>query len=258
LERSEKAVIIYIFGLNTLLKPFTNPPMKKAILSLLFIFSILQLKAQSLEVSVQAGTGVSHYVGAGTVSSTVLNINGQQHTGYPNGDGNRNATIFSGDIQLQYAFKCNFILGLQMGYEALGSKVDITGISTNPLTPATGSFTDRLNYINLNPFVGYRFNLKNVSLDVMPGLDFAIGTSGKQTGKAIADDNVVYNSSSLNGKPDADVRAKLGLAAYYKKFGITASYSHGFVDFNSGLLADGPVPSMRIEIFRLGLSYRIK
>jgi len=232
--------------------------MKRIYLSLLLIFCAIQLKAQSFEVSVQVNTGVSHYSGAGTLSSTFLNVDEQQHTGYPNGDGNRNAITFGADIQLQYTSRHNFILGLQTGYEALGSKIDITSIGS-PGTPATGSFTDHLNYINLNPYIGYRFKLSKVRLDVMPGLDFAFGASSKQTGKAVTNDNVTYTASDITyGGPKSDVRVRLGLAAYYQKFGITASYSHGLTDFNSGALADGPVPSLHLEVLRIGLSYRIK
>ncbi len=231
--------------------------MKKIYLSILLIFCAIQLKAQSFEVSVQANTGLSHYTGAGTVSSTFLNVYEQQRTGYPNGDGNRNATIFGADIQWQYISRHNFILGLQTGYEALGSKIDITSIGS-PGTPATGSFTDRLNYINLNPYIGYRFKLSKIRLDVMPGLDFALGIHGSETGKAITNDNVTYTSDGANGTTRSDVRLRLGLAAYYQKFGITASYSHGLADFNSGALSDSVLPSLRFEVMRIGLSYRIK
>jgi hypothetical protein len=232
--------------------------MKKIYLSLLFIFCAIQLKAQSFEVSVQANTGLSHYSGTGTLSSTFLNADDQTHTGYPNGDGNRNAAIFGADIQWQYISRHNFILGLQTGYEALGSKVDITSIGS-PGTPATGSFTDHLNYINLNPYVGYRFKLSKVRLDVMPGLDFALGIHGSQGGKATTNNNVTYTASdNINGTTKSDVRLRLGLAAYYQKFGITASYSHGLANFNSGALSDSVLPTLRVEVLRIGLSYRIK
>lgn len=231
--------------------------MKKVILSFLLVLSIIELKAQSFEISAQANTGLSHYTGAGTVSSTFLNADEQSHTGYPNGTGNRNAVIFGADIQWQYIAKCNFIFGIQTGYEALGSKIDITSINS-PGTPATGTFTDHLNYINLNPYFGYRFKLSRIKLDVMPGLDFALGIHGSETGKAVTNDNVTYTANDINGTTRSDVRLRLGLAAYYQKFGITVSYAHGLADFNSGALSDSVLPTLRVEVVRVGLSYRIK
>ena len=231
--------------------------MKRIYLSILLIFCAVQLKAQSFEISLQANTGLSHYTGASTVSNTFLNVDAQQHTGYPNGVGNKNATIFGADIQWQYVAKSDVIAGIQTGYEALGSKVGITSIGY-PDAPASGSFTDHLNYINLNPYVGYRFKLSKVRLDVMPGLDFALGIHGDETGKAITNDNVTYTSNGSNGTTRSDVRLRLGLAAYYQKFGITASYAHGLTDFNSGLASDSVLPTLRFEVMRIGLSYRIK
>jgi len=231
--------------------------MRKIILSSLFILGITAAKAQSFEISLQANTGVSHFSGAGTVSSTFLNADDQSHTGYPNGDGNRNAAIFGADIQWQYVAKCNFIFGVQTGYEALGTKVDISSVGS-PGTPATGSFTDHLNYINLNPYIGYRFKLSKVKLDVMPGLDIALGVHGSETGKAITNDNVTYTADDVNGTTRSDARVRLGLAAYYQKFGITASYSHGLTDFNSGALSDSVLPTINLNVIRIGLSYRIK
>ena len=235
--------------------------MKKAIITFLIISSCISvLKAQTSEFSVQANTGLSHFLGTGTLNSTFLNADGQQHTGYPNGSGNKNAVIFGGNIQWQYTFKCNFLLGLQAGYEALGSKINISSVYSEGVPmPATGSFTEHLNYINLNPFIGYRFDVDKVHLDVMPGLDIALGLNSKLTGKAVTNNNVVYSPSSvINGKPDDDVRIRLGLAAYYQRFGIIASYSRGLADFNSGEIADAPVPAMHLEAFRLGISYQIK
>ena len=234
--------------------------MKKIFLCLLLALITIEVKAQSFEISGQVNTGVSHYVGAGTVSSTFLNVDPQTHTGYPNGDGNRNAVIFGADIQWQYTAKSNFILGLQTGYEALGSKIGINSVFNEGANePATGTFTDHLNYINLNPYFGYRFKLNKVKLDIMPGLDFALGVHGSESGKATTNDNTTYNASDVaNGTTRSDVRLRFGLVAYYQKFGITASYAHGITDFNSGAVSDSVLPTLRVEVIRIGLSYRLK
>jgi len=238
--------------------------MKKILLIITLIFIITLAKAQSFEVSVQANGGLSGYFGNSTVSATNLNVdNATNHTGYPNGTGNVLAFSYGADIQWQYTFKSRFILGLQTGYEILASKVDINGVydgNGSGETSATGYAEDHDGFINISPYIGYRFNLHKVRLDVLPGFDLAFGVNSWHTVNVTASDNTYYNKHTDNiyGNPDNDVRVRLGLAAYYQKFGITASYSRGLTNFNSGALADGPVPPLYRQVFRLGLSYRIK
>jgi len=232
--------------------------MRKIYLSLLFVFSIVIVKAQSSEFSVQANSGFSHYTGSGTVGSTFLNNAPQSHSGYPNGDGNLNATIYGFDAQWQYIFKCNFILGLQAGYEAIGSKVNINGVDAEGgEISATGSVTNRADYINVNPYIGFRFNINKVRFDIMPGLDLAFGVGSQQSGTIKASNGTYYNENDNFSSAKDDVRLRLGLAAYYKKFGITAGYSHGLVNFNADEFADKPVPALRINVIRIGISYII-
>jgi hypothetical protein len=237
--------------------------MKKILLSLLLVFSILGLKAQTSEFSIQANGGMSHDVGNGTVSSTNLNVDGgNSHGGYPNGDGNRYAFSYGLGLQWQYVFKCNFLLGLQAGYEVVSNKVNIDGVydGASTETPATGYVTDHNGFININPSIGYRLHFNKVRFDILPGFDIALGMHGSETVNVKASDNTYYNRplNDLNSKPTDDFRLRLGLAAYYKKFGINASYSHGLHNYNSDELADEPVPALNVNVIRLGISYRIK
>jgi hypothetical protein len=54
------------------------------------------------------------------------------------------------------------------------------------------------------------------------------------------------------GAPKTDLGLKLGLAAYYSRFGLYTSYSYSFTNN----FADG-AGSLHTEIFRSGISYRI-
>ncbi len=248
--------------------------MKKAFLIISIIFSVIQAKAQSLEFSVQANSGMSHFTGATTLKNTFLNgANTQDHTGYPNGTGNIYAPGFGAGFQLQYTFKSGFLAGAQAGFEQFSSKVDINGVYDNSMVlyanvnggsgveevPATGHVTDHLDYINLNPYIGYRFLLNKVKLDLLPGIDIALGTGSSETVNVKASDGTYYNRSSLtSGKPSTDVRMRMGAVAYYYNWGITASYSKGLKDFNSGRLSDSVLPPLHSELFRIGLLYRLK
>jgi hypothetical protein len=251
--------------------------MKKALLIILFVFAFIQLKAQSLDFSIQANSGFSHLTGESTLRNAPLNgSSAESHAGYPNGTGNLSAPDLGADLQLQYTFKCGFILGAQAGFEQFSSKININGVYGsydapvlfyNINTPypgttfvsATGHATDHWDYIYINPYFGYRFAFKKVKLDVLPGFDIAAGTSSSETVNVKASDGSYYNKSTLPSyKPATDVRPRIGLAAYYQLFGIVASYSKGLYDYNSGKLSDSDLPPLHTELFRLGISYRIK
>jgi len=251
--------------------------MKKTLLIALFIFAFIQLKAQSFEFSIQANSGVSHLTGGSALRTTTFNGSStQQNAGYPNNTGNLSAPDFGADLQLQYNFKCGFILGAQAGFEQFSSKVNINGVygsydapvlflNIGTLYPATtfvsatGHVTDHWDYINFNPYFGYRFAFKKVKLDVLPGFDIAEGTGSSETVNVKASDGSYYNKSTLpSDKPATDVRPRIGLAAYYQRFGVVASYSKGLHDYNSGKTSDSDWPPLRTELLRLGISYRIK
>jgi hypothetical protein len=250
--------------------------MKKALLIILFVFAFIRLKAQSLEFSIQANSGFSHLTGESTLRNAPLNGSStESHAGYPNGTGNLSAPDLGADLQLQYTFKCGFILGAQAGFEQFSSKININGvygsynapvlfnISTPNLVTtfvsATGHVTDHWDYININPYFGYRFAFKKVKLDILPGFDIAEGTGSSETVNVKASDGSYYNESTLPGyKPATDIRPRIGLATYYQRFGIFASYSKGLYDYNSGKLSDSDLPPLHTELFRLGISYGIK
>jgi hypothetical protein len=234
--------------------------MKKILLIGLFACGIIQVKAQSFEISAQANGGLSHYVGQSTQSTTFLDAGDPaNHTGYPNGDGNRLAFSYGADIQWQYTFKCNFILGVQTGYEVVSSKININGVydGSNGETPATGYVTDHYYFININPYLGYRFTINKVKLDLLAGIDIAPGAGHHETIDVKASDNTYYNSPTNNYSTasNTDIRLRFGAAAYYQRYGVTASWSRG-ADLGT-TYADSYVPPQHIEIFRLGLSYRI-
>jgi len=232
--------------------------MKKIYLSLFLILCAIAVKAQN-EFFIQANGGVSHYAGKSTVNSTFLDAGDPaNHSGYPNGDGNTAAFSYGADLEWQYTFKCKFLLGLQAGYEVISSKTDINGVydGSGGETPATGYVTGHYHSINLNPYIGYRFNLNKVKLDLLPGFDVAFGLKNTETVNVKANDNTYYNKPTNNYNSAGDeFRLRFGAAAYYKKFGITTSFSRGMNHFAE--YADAYIPPEHMDVFRFGISYRI-
>jgi hypothetical protein len=252
--------------------------MKKLYLILFTLFLAAQLHAQQFELSFQANSGLFHYSG-NSASPTSIIIEGpatpkQNYTNNPYG--NKNAFSYGADVQAQYVSKGGFIVGAQAGYDILRSKTNITSIfpyeiepelSTynlldyypfNPSLPAKGSTILQDQFINLSPYIGYRIKTKKINIDLMPGVDIGLGINSNDKGKAIATNGTVYEVDYKEVKPPMDIRLKFGIAANYKKWGITASFAHGLTNYTGDLLNDSPIIyKAQSELLRFGISYRI-
>jgi hypothetical protein len=252
--------------------------MKKLYLSLLILFLALQLHAQQFELSFQANSGLFHYSGNSTSPTSVIIQGGstpkQNYTNNPYGS--KNAFSYGADVQAQYVSKGGFIVGAQAGYDILRSKTNITSVFPlefeleeseyipsyyapfNPSLPAKGSTILQDQFINLNPYIGYRIKAKKINIDLMPGIDIGIGINSYDKGKATTTDGTVYETDYKEVKPPIDIRLKFGVAANYKKWGITASFAHGLTNYTGDLLNDSPIIyKAQSELLRFGISYRI-
>ncbi len=233
--------------------------MKNILITTLLIFSIIEVKAQ--DFSVQINTGLSHFTGDATSSSTFLNAYTDNHSGYPNAIGNRYVPTYGIDLQLQKVFNGGFIFGTRFGFESINSRVDITSVKSggNEIA-ASGHADSHLYYFNFNPYIGVRANLNKINLDVTSGIEIAPGLATRKyvDVKTIDGDyfNKPYNFSNFS--PREDFRFRLGAEAVYDKFGVTVSYSRGIKNFNSETFPNSKLLPFYSELFRLGISYRIK
>ncbi|MFA6085653.1 hypothetical protein [Mucilaginibacter sp.] len=240
--------------------------MKKLVLSVSFLFIATQLFAQKVEVTVQAISGLYHYSGASTTGSSSINGGSDNSLNYTNNPyGNKNGFSYGGAVQAQIIVRHGFIVGLGAAYEILKSKVDIVSynmynanaalINTSPIT-VTGRTYLQSNYINLNPYIGYRMNAGYFKLDILPGVDVGIKTETREHGKATYTEGTVYTDRSRPDK-DVDLRLRIGLAATYNRIGIIASYAHGLTNFQDGMIGGVGPYEARSELMRLGISYRL-
>jgi len=116
--------------------------------------------------------------------------------------------------------------------------------------------------ITINHYFGYPLKVKQIKIDLMPGIDLSYNVSSYDKGSATAIDSTVYKVDRNLYKAPADVSLRLGIAAYYKKFGITASYAHGLINYTSNLIgvtAGGTTAAYIVhsELLRFGITYRI-
>jgi len=245
----------------------------KAILLTLFIFILsTQLFAQRIEISLQANSGLFHYSGNDAASTTFINEGGISD--YANNPyGNKNGFSYGGDVQAQYVSKSGFITGIQAGYEVLRSNVDIDEYNPSIITvftDATGAFQIPVKGqaflqdqdININPYIGYRLDLKKIKIDIMPGMDIGINVNSYDKGSATATDGTVYKVDNKMSDAPIDLRLRFGIAAWFKRFGLTAGYAYGLTNFASNLDVNAgggstPAPNAHSELIRFGISYRI-
>ena len=241
-------------------------------ITLLTLFAIIlsgQLFAQNIEVFAQAYSGLFHYSGNGTASTSTINYAQPPFHSYPNYSfGNKNGFSYGVDIQAQHVAKCGFISGLQAGYDILRSKADITGINGELIlwTDLPGSFTIPVKgtsvvqnqYINFNPYVGYRLPVKKIKIDLLAGVDLPVGVNSYEKSRSVASDGTVYQTNVNYGKGGFDPRSSFGIEVSYKKFGIIASYAHGIINHSAGLMNDSPVVyEAYSEVLRFGITYKI-
>jgi hypothetical protein len=248
--------------------------MKLALLALFILFSSTQLFAQKIETSLQVNSGLFQYAGNSTASTSFINEGADNKSDNTNNPyGNRKGFSYGGDVQAQYISKSGFITGLQAGYEVLRSKVDIDNYEPIIITlftdgpeefqvPVKGQTFLRSQDININPYIGYRLNLKKIKIDIMPGMDIGMDVNSYDKGSATATDGTVYKVDYKMTKAPTDVRLRLGLAAMFKRFGLTAGYAYGLTNFASNLDANAggtstPAPKIHSELIRFGISYRI-
>ncbi|MFB0494419.1 hypothetical protein ABID99_000656 [Mucilaginibacter sp. OAE612] len=247
--------------------------MKKYLLILApLLISGLQLRAQKLEVTVQANTGLFHFAGKSSSATTQVlqgSITGDPMNRANNPYGNKNGFSYGGSVQVQTVSKGGFIVGLQGGYELLRSKAEVnkyTPIILNPTEydivandasfAVTGHVALQSQSINLNPYIGYRFALNKVKLDILPGMDIGLILDTRDKGEVKDKEGKIYKVNYKRSKAPTDVRLRLGAAASYGRYGLNASFAHGLTNYMKDMVGDASF-NAHSEYFRLGLSYRL-
>ena len=247
--------------------------MKKYLLILApLLISGLQLRAQKLEVTVQANTGLFHFAGKSSSATTQVlqgSITGDPMNRANNPYGSKNGFSYGGSVQVQTVSKGGFIVGLQGGYELLRSKAEVnkyTPIILNPTEydivandasfAVTGHVALQSQSINLNPYIGYRFALNKVNLDILPGMDIGLILDTRDKGEVKDKEGKIYKVDYKRSKAPTDVRLRLGAAASYGRYGLNASFAHGLANYMKDMVGDASF-NAHSEYFRLGLSYRL-
>lgn len=251
--------------------------MKRSVLIAVFCLLTLNALSQKFELSVQANSGVSYFRGPGVQSATFLSEGSSLNNGYT-------FAVYGNQQQVSYGFSFNakavithnVIVGLQAGYDVLRSRVNLYNDDrysasesfSGYYSPPIGGYTTLTNqFINLNPYIGYRVNIKQVYIDFTPGLDIAFGLRGHEKGETKSNYGNIsnYNSTATTDQntdlPKQDYRLRFDIKAGFKKFGITAGYARGLTDYSKNEYTEYGSPrysgAIYADVMRIGLSYRI-
>jgi hypothetical protein len=237
---------------------------------LIFITSLIlsNLYAQKTELRVSLNSGLFSFSGQSAERTSQLNIYNQSNSGYTNNPyGSKNGLCYGFSLNLKRITKQNTIYGLDFGYETLRSKISINIVSGdfvsifmgNPIPMggkvASGETFLNSNLLNLNPFVGHRFNSKKFPIDLVGGFDIGYVLSSKEIGNATAVDGTKYSSSVGRKTINIDFRPRIQVSTDYKKIGLYLGYSLGLVNYKSGYV--GGTNEAFSKLIRFGITYKI-
>jgi hypothetical protein len=193
-------------------------------------------------------------------------------TGYANNPyGRRAGAGLAVGGRVQRVGQRPWLLALDLGYEWVQSSTDVTSLSSVDVAPNRASATQSTRLANgtthlqaqtLTAFVGvgYRFKLCAVELDVLGGPEFAYTYRMREKGSGTYDNGTAWaiEKDRFSGNSGlADVRLRGEATAWYHRVGLNASYSHGFRNYQGGLLG-GSSPEAYARTWRLGLAYRLR
>lgn len=222
---------------------------------LFFLLMITQLcVCQKFELRANAYSGLFSFGGTGAVYTTGASTNDVAplfYVVYPYGK--KGAFSYAGELQLQGLMKDHFIFGAGLGYENLKSKVYLDFIATDI---GIRAIEDKLilssQFIVISPYIGWRFNLKKVTMDALAGVDLAHSKS--VTGSRYSSNGNSYDYSEETYPYDR--RPRLQLQAYYKRFGLSIGYTRSTKNlFHTGWSYLNK--EVRYTYLRLGVNYKI-
>ena len=233
--------------------------LKDILLTFVICTRFTTASCQQVDLGVSFNSGLFSFAGPSAASSSSINFNEDDKSAYTNNPyGSKNGFCYGVSGNLKAIAKTGFIFGLDLGYEALKSKIAIETISTSGTQlPATGETFIHYDFINLFPFIGYRLAAhKKIFFDITAGLDNAICLTATEKGKATASDNSQYTTELDRKTITTDIRPRIQFSANYKRAGIYVGYSLGLRNY---LVDDvGGTNECYSRMIRFGISYRLK
>jgi hypothetical protein len=231
----------------------------KATISIFLTFLNLQFAvAQGLEFSASINSGIFRYGGATATTATTTDISFRPIY-VRNPYGRQPDLSYGFSLQLQQAKKAGWIWGAQVGYERLSSRVALSSILSESIfawNTSASHLTLSNTFVNLYPYLSRRFTRDLFAFEFMFGTD--VGLCVQSLAKL---DLTLTDSRGSNyivranrDRIGIDFRPRVGVTAFYKNYGLSASYSFGLTNYSSTI--DDPAARIFSRFLRIGVVYR--
>ena len=233
--------------------------MQKTLFTIIALFCLNISYGQKSEFRVSLNSGLFSFAGKSAESVTFINYSERFGRGYTNNPyGSRGGLSIGLSGNFKRISTNNSIIGLDLGYELLRSKVKIDGIfGDGESISSKGKTFLNSNFINLHPFMGYRLPVNKLNIDFIGGLDIAYCLSSQENGSATASDGTKYKTSVDRENIHFDIRPRIQIAANYEKAGIYIGYSLGLADYMAEYIG-GTIDRCYASFLRFGLTYQLK
>lgn len=219
---------------------------------------------QKNEFIISLNSGLFSFSGSAAKSVSAINYDDKNNTGYTNSPwGSQNGLCYGVSINTKRVTKKNMLLGVDLGFENLQSKISIDRINVSNNTggsqlSATGKTYLNSNFINLFPYLGYRFFIKKISFDLTGGVEEAMRLSAYDQGSAVAENGKTYSiKRDKFYEIDFDFRPRVQLSSNFNKFGVYVGYSKGLRNYLNGYDGSGFVEGYA-SLIRFGVTYQLK
>lgn len=231
--------------------------LKKIILAGLFTCSIHFLAlSQSHELRLGINAGFSNFTGSGSAALSSLNGTDKQSYYTNNPFGKKYGINIGGAINYRYVFSSNFLLGIEGSLERLQTKINLEG--NDFLNNSRGMTKLNQQFLNFNPFFGYRVLFEPMTMDIQLGVDLAKTMSIKEKGSVEDKQGNITEFERDRGTDlmKVDVRPRLQFNVNYDRYTVFTGYSWGTKDYTSGMDGRSAQPT-KLNVFRFGIQYQL-
>ncbi len=234
----------------------------KKIFFIIFSFTLLiTALGQKTEYRIAFNSGLFSFSGKSAETESFINYSPPISSYTNNPYGSKNGLCYGISANLKRISKNNLVLGVDLGYEILRSKIKVNLIDDNSGIVdynynASGKTFLNFGFVNIYPQLGYRLIKNNVSVDLLAGFDLAFCLSAKEKGKATTTDGEKFTTSIDRKTINTDIRPRFQVSTNYKKMGAYVGYSLGMANYKSGYI--GGINECYARLIRFGLTYQIK